>query len=1646
MLRYALAVLLGVCAIALRAALNPWLGPIIPHHITFVAGVAATVLLGFWPGLVTVVLGIAGVEVLVLGSLPFTLNAPAMERLSASVLVGVFIVWTLHVIRTVTAKAHVDDVRLAAFAAATFEGIVESEGGVIVDCNEQFARMTGRRVDELRGTSIVDLIVPEDRERVAANLRGNREAIVEHGVLRSDGSRVIVEAHGRPAGPGARRRYTAVRDVTERKRAETALDLVARKYAAMFDNTTDGVWIHNLAGEILEINDAYCRMSGYRREELIDMPVSRLEANESAEEIALHIQKLLAGGGHDRFESRHRRKDGTVFDVDVTALYLEADGGRIAIFVRDVSDAKRAADKLRQSAAELQAANASLRDARLAAVSLVEDAVAARERAEDTSDRLSREISERQRAERRNELLSRTASQLLEARSPQVIVDQLCSEVMAFLRCDVFFNFLVDEKAGRLRLNACAGIDESQVRQVEWLDYGVAICGCAARDGCRIVAEDVQHASDPRTELVRSFGVKTYACHPLMAQGRVLGTLSFGARDRPRFTDDELSLMKEVADHVALAFDRQRGETELRESRRKFQALIETTSDFIWEMDASGRYSYCSPQMEKLWGIKPEAMIGKAPFDLMPEEQKTGAKAYFAGVTTSPAPFSGLETSAYVAQGRLIQVETSGVPFFGDGGELLGFRGISRDVTERKRAEEALRETRDYLENLFEHANAPIIVWDPQLRVTRFNRAFERLTGRRAEEAIGERLELLFPEGSRKESLAHIRRAVAGERWEVVEIPIQHADGSVRTVLWNSATILNPDGTSVVATMAQGQDITERKRAEEALAGALGEARRRAEEVAALLTAARAALDHPAFAVSAKRIFGSCRELVGAAGGYVALWGPPDPRLALVCHAPEDPDEPPELSLILAPDGALAEALKERRTVAYGSASVERWNGPLPPSLSATEGALFVPLVVAGQVVGVLNLTGKSGGFGKDDIRLATAFAEMASVALLNSRTLDLLAKNQTVLADLVAERTGQLEEANDSLAAERAQLESVLNTMQESVVILGQDLSVEYINPSAERHFGKVDGRACYTFLHGRRDPCPWCPNEEVFAGKQLRWEWTVPSTGKTFEAFATRLRRADGDFAKMEVFHDVTERKEAEKALRTERARFFGVLDQLPVFVYLAGEDHSVVFANRCFREEFGHAEKRPCYEIAHRRSTPCETCDFGRVFATGHTVEREWTASNGKSYEVHHYPFVESDGTHLLLALGVNVTERKLAYEAEQVARRAADTLRDASLALTRTLDVDTVLLSLLEHLHRLMPFDRAKVMLLDAEGRLVVRAVLDAGGSVQLLPEPRPSFEAADSPVIQQILTTHEATVIDDIHGHPWFGPRADPTFEHSWLGVPLVTRGNCFGMYSVGKRDPGSFTVEHRRLAEALSAQAAVAVENALLFEQVQAASARLQTLSRRLVEVQETERRTIARELHDEAAQLLTSLLFGLRELEKGLADNQPVMAQITELKRTTDTVMEDLHRLATDLRPASLEHLGFVAALRQHLARIESTSGIEVHFMARGLDQGRLSSAVEMTLFRVVQEALTNVLRHADAKHVDVLAERRGGRVTVIVEDDGVGFDTKAAGREGRLGRVGMTERAEALGGTLTVESSPGAGTTVVVEVPYADSSADRG
>jgi signal transduction histidine kinase len=268
-------------------------------------------------------------------------------------------------------------------------------------------------------------------------------------------------------------------------------------------------------------------------------------------------------------------------------------------------------------------------------------------------------------------------------------------------------------------------------------------------------------------------------------------------------------------------------------------------------------------------------------------------------------------------------------------------------------------------------------------------------------------------------------------------------------------------------------------------------------------------------------------------------------------------------------------------------------------------------------------------------------------------------------------------------------------------------------------------------------------------------------------------------------------------------------------------------------------------------------------------------------------------------------------------------------------------------------------------------------------------------------------------------------------------VPLVFSGVLIGDLKLLSTEEQFFSEDHKLLLRSYANLAAVVIQNNWLFEEARDSNRQLHGLSQRLIKAQEEERLHLSRELHDESGQLLAGLLFELGMLERNELDPESAMKKIQGLKVTAHELQENIHQLAVNLRPASLDHLGLVTALEQYVLEFRKQYDIRVEFETVGMQDIRLSNDVETTIYRIVQESLTNVALHARATLVDVLISRRNDRVIVTIEDDGVGFQPTSPMVEDQLGLFGMRERVEMLQGKFTLESSPGKGATVSAEIP---------
>jgi PAS domain S-box-containing protein len=266
--------------------------------------------------------------------------------------------------------------------------------------------------------------------------------------------------------------------------------------------------------------------------------------------------------------------------------------------------------------------------------------------------------------------------------------------------------------------------------------------------------------------------------------------------------------------------------------------------------------------------------------------------------------------------------------------------------------------------------------------------------------------------------------------------------------------------------------------------------------------------------------------------------------------------------------------------------------------------------------------------------------------------------------------------------------------------------------------------------------------------------------------------------------------------------------------------------------------------------------------------------------------------------------------------------------------------------------------------------------------------------------------------------------------------------------TVRKRAEDALREAHDELERRVRERTAeLARANASLTAEIEArnrAEVARQDLLRQLATSQEDERRHFARELHDRMGQHLTAISLGLKSLKDTMPEPSSGRKRLQRLQELTDVIGREVHQLALQLRPTALDDLGLHTALMNYAEEWSSRSEVEVDFHSTGLERQRLPVPIETAVYRIVQEALTNVLKHARARHVSLILQRSPEQMLAVLEDDGKGFesdgDIPVASNGGRLGMLGMRERAELVGGTLTVESTPGRGTAVFIRVPLED------
>jgi len=417
--------------------------------------------------------------------------------------------------------------------------------------------------------------------------------------------------------------------------------------------------------------------------------------------------------------------------------------------------------------------------------------------------------------------------------------------------------------------------------------------------------------------------------------------------------------------------------------------------------------------------------------------------------------------------------------------------------------------------------------------------------------------------------------------------------------------------------------------------------------------------------------------------------------------------------------------------------------------------------------------------------------------------------------------------------------------------------------------------------------------------------------------------------------------------------------------------------------------------------------------------------------------------SDGLLRICGILQDVTERKEAENerarllADQTTARAVaesallklhaiESITDTALG---RMALDELLAELLARLRNALGADYSAVLLLNEQRTAFAIRATD-GVALSRVASLRVPL---DSPLAGRVLKERRPLILHGLESSdaPGWRSMMDSVGVHpsSGLGAPLIVEGKPIGVVVVSSATNRQFTDDDLDLLRVVADRVAPAIERSRLMESVRAARERLESLSRRLLTVQEEERRRVAIELHDELGQVLTAVKIGLESMP----------AQLSESIGSVDRAMRTVRDLALELRPAMLDDLGLASALRWYADRFAQQTHVEMHIAIEEVAQ--LDAGLATTCFRVAQEALTNIARHASAKNVWLDLHRSPSALELAIRDDGTGFDVDAAreraARGDSLGLVGMEERVSLAGGSIDISSTPGQGTEVRARFP---------
>ena len=1468
--------------------------------------------------------------------------------------------------------------------------------------------------------------------------------VCEYRVKHRNGDWIIVQDNRlvvRDEAGQSLRLVGAVIDITERKRIEDALRLENERFMQFANSNIVGILIGNTDGDVILANDYYLRLLGVSRQELVEgkvdwkqfTPPEWLPADEKA------IQELRERGVCEPYEKEYIRTDGIRVPVYIADAMLPGPGDEIAAFVLDITERKRAEEALRAS-------------------------------------------EERYRA-----VVESQAEMLCRIRPDGTIL--FVNEAYARAR-GTTADQLIDENIWEFIPDA----DRSNVR--------------AMLSG--LTPEQPEVRVENRFETVEGERWTLWTNR----------ALRFDASGYPT----------EIQSSGIDITDRKRAEQDLRESEERYRFIVENTSDGIWWIELTEPMPISLPEDEQVAWYYNHAVIRQGNLGLArmygynSVEEILGLPLRVLMPQENPLNIDMLRQ--FIRSGyRLVDTETRERSRDGheliflnnmigivEDGMLKGEWGTNRDITERKRAEEALRESEERYRGIVNQTLAGIAETDLTGKFIMVNDRYCEITGYSRRELLDGKMrmqDVTYPDDLSKNMEQFARLASNGTSFEIEKRYVR-PDGGTVWVHNSVSAIVGPDGkphTAVAAVI----DVTERIRAEETL--------RRNEELFSTLVESApfgvyfidSEFRLRAINKGSEAVFRGIDPLIGRDFAEILrlLWQEPFATEAIenfrhTLQTGESFISPPtiepranideiqsydwQIHRITMPDGTygvvcyfydLSEQKRMEAKVRVSESLYRAIARNIPDGGVYVVDKDFRYLVAEGPVTEAFGLTREM----LEGRTVTEAFPDERG-ARMEERL------RRTFAGEIVSFETQfggrvywtQQAPLHESLGqviiltldiTERKQAEEALRQSEERFArfmrrlpglawIKDMEGRYVYANAAAERAFNTPR-----EILYGRTDEDIFPP--EVAAQFKLNDDQALTDEKgiqviETFKHIDGVVHHSlvskfpipgpDGNTTMIGgTAFDITERLQAEEALRESEERFRAILRQATAGIVRKDAEGKLIFVNEAFCTMLGRTEAellgKTMWDFMHEDDIAENKRSFQRLMLEGipFKLERRLLRADGSMIWVDASvsPIMDANGKpQSAVTVEVDITGRKQAEEALQQLN-----LQLEERILSRTAKLRAVNEALREEIT-----ERQRV---EGALRKSEAAARENEEKLSTLFELLPvgiSFLNSDGQIIQMnsaltnILRLSKEQLSDQTYkGRTYI--RANGTLMpiHEFASQRAFAEGKTVYNVETGiVMEDGEVIWTSVSAAPVAVADVGAVVVTADITESKRAERAlqesreRLQTLSQRLVEVQEDERRAIARELHDRVGQTLAALNINLIIISGQLGGkvDEQISTRLNDSMKLVAETISLVRDVMSDLRPSVLDDYGLEAAIESYLSQFRSRYEVGIKFEKPDQPLPRLGPSIEMTFLRIAQEALMNIAKHAQASQVTLSLQRDENNVCLTVQDNGLGIISwQEANRPGSHGLTIMRERAEAFGGSLKVSSTPGKGTMVEVKIP---------